>query len=69
VHALSSSGRPHCPRAACRDRDDDKVLAAAIAGKADLIVTGDEDLLVLGQHHGIRILSPRQFVELLDRLR
>jgi len=28
------------PRAVCRDRDDDKVLAAAIAGKADLIVTG-----------------------------
>ena len=55
------------PRAVCRDRDDDKVLAAAIAGKADLIVTGDEDLLVLGQHCGIRILSPRQFVELLDR--
>jgi putative PIN family toxin of toxin-antitoxin system len=56
------------PLAVCRDRDDDKVLAAAIAGKADLIVTGDEDLLVLGQHCGIRILSPRQFVELLDRL-
>jgi len=55
------------PRAVCRDRDDDKVLAAAIAGKADLIVTGDADLLVLGQHRGIRILSPRQFVELLDR--
>lgn len=56
------------PRAVCRDHDDDKVLAAAIAGKTDLIVTGDEDLLVLGQYRGIRILSPRQFVELLDRL-
>ena len=54
------------PRAVFRDRD--KVLAAAIAGKAGLIVTGDEDLLVLGQHCGIRILSPRQFVALLDRL-
>jgi putative PIN family toxin of toxin-antitoxin system len=56
------------PLAVCRDRDDDKVLAAAIAGKADLIVTGDEDRLVLGRRCGIRILSPRQFVELLDRL-
>lgn len=49
-----------------RDPDDDFVLAAAIAGHADVIVTGDEDLLVLRQHQGVRILSPRQFVQLLD---
>ena len=51
----------------CRDPDDDMVLATAIAAQADLILTGDEDLLVLAEHGGIRILSPRQFVELLDR--
>jgi predicted nucleic acid-binding protein len=32
-----------------------------------VIVTGDEDLLVLEKFRGIRILSPRQFLELLDR--
>jgi len=32
-------------------------------------ITGDEDLLVLGQYQGVRVLSPRQFVELLDRPR
>jgi len=46
----------------CRDPDDDMVLATAIAGEADVMVTGDEDLLVLGSHAGISILSPRQFL-------
>ena len=50
----------------CRDKDDDVVLATAIAGKADVIVTGDDDLLVLKKFRGIRILSPRQFLELLN---
>jgi putative PIN family toxin of toxin-antitoxin system len=51
----------------CRDKDDDVVLATALAGKADVIVTGDEDLLVLKKFRGIKILSPRQFLELLGR--
>ena len=50
----------------CRDEDDDVVLATALAGKADVIVTGDEDLLVLKKFRGIKILSPRQFLEILD---
>ena len=44
-----------------RDPDDDAVLAAAIAGEASAIVTGDRDLLVLGEHRGIRIVTPRDF--------
>ena len=51
----------------CRDKTDDIVLATALAGKADVIVTGDDDLLVLKEFRGIRILSPRQFLQLLDR--
>ena len=51
----------------CRDKNDDIVLATALAGKADVIVTGDDDLLVLKPFRGIRILSPRQFLQLLDR--
>lgn len=51
----------------CRDKDDDVVLATALAGKADVIVTGDDDLLVLKKFRGIRILSPRQFLESIDR--
>ena len=55
------------PSPVCRDLDDDRVLATAVAGQADIILTGDDDLLVLGDYNGIRILSPRQFVELMDR--
>jgi putative PIN family toxin of toxin-antitoxin system len=36
----------------CRDKDDDVVPATALAGKADVIVTGDEDLLVLKKFRG-----------------
>ena len=50
-----------------RDRDDDVVLATAIAGKADVIVSGDANLLTLGVHAGSRLLSPRSFIEMLDR--
>jgi uncharacterized protein len=51
----------------CRDKGDDVVLATALAGKADVIVTGDHDLLALNEFREIRILSPRRFLELLDR--
>lgn len=47
----------------CRDPDDDNVLAAAIAGKCDCIITGDKDLLVLKEYEGIEILRPNDFRE------
>jgi putative PIN family toxin of toxin-antitoxin system len=59
---------PALPASVCRDRDDDEVLAVAIAAKAAAIVTGDKDLLTLKTYGGIPILSPRQLVELLDRI-
>jgi len=46
----------------CRDPDDDNILAAAISGKCDCIITGDKDLLVLKQHEGINIFNPRDFL-------
>ena len=49
----------------CRDSDDDLVLATAVAAGAAVIVTGDDDLLVLRTHEGIPILSTRQFLEAL----
>jgi uncharacterized protein len=54
------------PGSVSRDSDDDVVLATAVAAGADVIVTGDQDLQVLGAYDGIRILSPRQFLEWLD---
>ena len=54
------------PAPVCRDRDDDVVLATAVAAGADLIVTGDKGLLVLASYADVQILSPRQFLEKLD---
>lgn len=54
-------------QAVCRDPDDDLVLATAVAAEADCILTGDDDLLVLKSFAGIAILSPRAFVDSLDR--
>ena len=51
----------------CRDPDDDVVLATAIAAQAQVIVTGDNDLLSLSKYEGIPILSPRQFLEKIER--
>jgi putative PIN family toxin of toxin-antitoxin system len=47
------------------DADDDKYLAAALEGSATLVVTGDPDLLTLKEHHGVRIVTPRAFLDLL----
>lgn len=47
----------------CRDPSDDKFLACARAAAADVIVSGDSDLLALGRWEGIAILSPRQFAD------
>lgn len=47
---------------ACRDPKDNKFLEAALAGEADAIVTGDDDLLVLHPFEGVDILRPVEFL-------
>lgn len=52
--------------AVTRDPDDDYVLAYALVGAADYLVTGDRDLLVLNdQITGLTILTPVEFAALL----
>lgn len=48
-----------------RDPDDAWVLASAVAGKADVLVTGDQDLLTIAADAPLRIANPRQLWELL----
>lgn len=48
------------------DPDDDHVLACAVAGEADYIVSGDPHILALREYQGIRVLSPRAFVAVLE---
>ena len=45
------------------DVDDLVILASALAGKADVLVTGDKELLALGSIQELEIISPRQFWE------
>jgi uncharacterized protein len=48
---------------ACRDPTDDKFLELAVNGHADVIVSGDLDLLVLSPFRGIPIVAPANFVQ------
>ena len=48
---------------ACRDPTDDKFLELAVNGQADLIVTGDGDLLALNPFRDIPIVTPAIFVQ------
>lgn len=50
-----------------QDEEDDLVLATAVAGNADFLVTGDKPLQAVGSYQSVIIFSPRQFLTLLDR--
>ncbi len=47
----------------CRDAKDDFLLALAKVAKVDLLVTGDDDLLVLKKYGRTRILTPAEFLK------
>jgi putative PIN family toxin of toxin-antitoxin system len=55
------------PVQACRDPRDDKFLEVALNGDADLIVTGDRDLLALHPYRGVDILAPREYIGMKPR--
>lgn len=46
--------------------DDDKYFAAAVEGRATWIVTGDPDLLTVKEYRGVRVVTPRVFLDLLS---
>jgi uncharacterized protein len=47
----------------CRDPKDDMYLELALSGKADCIVTNDDDLLILNPFENIPIISPKEFLQ------
>jgi len=51
---------------ASRDPKDDKFLACAVEGEAAYLVSGDEDLLSLKQFRDVLIMSPANFVRLIE---
>jgi putative PIN family toxin of toxin-antitoxin system len=46
----------------CRDAKDDKYLELALAARAEVIVSGDDDLLVLHPWRGVRVLRPADYL-------
>lgn len=55
--------RPHIILDVVRDKDDNRVLEAAVEGNCDFIITGDRDLLDLGKYKNIKIVTPTQFLD------
>jgi putative PIN family toxin of toxin-antitoxin system len=51
------------PTPVCEDPDDDKFLSCALVSKTKVIVSGDKHLLKVSNFRGIRILTPRQFLD------
>ena len=51
---------PPLAKPVCRDKDDDAVLALAVAAKVNIVISGDDDLLCLASFEGIPILTPAQ---------
>ncbi len=51
----------------CRDPKDNKFLELAVCGKADFIISGDEDLLVLNPFRNIQIITPDSFLKIYSK--
>ncbi len=54
---------PSEPVSDCRDPKDNLILAVALAASAEVILSGDEDLLVLDPWRGIPVVAPAVFLE------
>lgn len=50
-----------------KDPADDEFVIAAVEGKADYIVSGDKHLLELGSYKGIQVVTPKEFLDILER--
>lgn len=51
-----------------KDEDDNRVLEAAVEGNCNYVVTGDKELLDLGNYKGIKILTADEFLDILEKV-
>ena len=47
-----------------KDDPDNRILECAVSGRADVIVTGDKEILKLGEYEGIKIISLKDYLEM-----
>ena len=62
---ISQTVKPGIIEKVCRDPFDDYVLAAAMVGRVDYLVTSDKDLLVLNPYKFVNIITPAHFQKIL----
>ncbi len=67
LEALSEVVEPVHIERVTRTEADDVVLATAVAGAAEVLVTGDKELLGMDSYEGIQIQSPRDFADTLEQ--
>jgi uncharacterized protein len=58
--------KPTTKIAVCSDKKDDKFIEAANSAKANYLVSGDKHLLVLKEYQQTKIVTAREFLELMD---
>jgi putative PIN family toxin of toxin-antitoxin system len=63
---LALSVKPRRNLQVVKDEPDNRILECALAGHAEVIVTGDHALLSLGEYNGVRITSLRDYLELMS---
>lgn len=68
LESILTKWEPDVSDARIRDPADDMILSCALAGSASYLVSSDQDLLVVGEYRGVRIVTPRQFLLRLDEL-
>ena len=54
---------PTLSKPVCKDPDDDKFIACALAGNVKHIISGDKHLLKVSGYEGVHILTPRKYVD------
>ena len=47
------------------DQDDNKILQCGLDGNVDYIITGDNDLLVLKEYNKIKIIKPKDYLDIV----
>ena len=50
-----------------RDIDDNKILKCGLEGNVEYIITGDKDLLVLKEYKSIKIINPKEYLEIAEK--
>ena len=54
---------PELTEQVCEDQEDDKFLACALAGGCEIIISGDKHLRKVSGHKGLKVMTPREFLE------